>query len=177
MKERKRRPTPPLSESWLRQEALRHLQRWTSSEWRVRRLLWKRVRRAWSFHGGTEEEAAPMVEAVIAWLVQGRHIDDARFARAWVETLRRRGTSRKMILHKLREKGVPFRITQEALQVEDDLQEEDAEHASAAAYARRRRLGPHRFPVDDSWDRKRKDLASMARAGFSYGVARSVLEG
>ena len=43
------------------------------------------------------------------------------------------------------------------------------------AYARRRRLGPFRVPYDDSWERRQKDLASMARAGFGFGLAKKIL--
>mgnify|MGYP001327686864 CR=1 FL=1 len=176
-KEKKRRPTPPLTASWLQAEAVQYLQRWPASEDRVRRVLWKRVKRAQSFHGGTNAEAAPLVESVIEALKKHKFIDDARYARLWVDSLRRRGTSRRMIFKKLREKGVAQEHI--ALAGEEHEPEEggDPEYASALAYAKRRRLGPFRMPVDESWERKRKDLASMARAGFSYGVAQSVLEG
>ena len=69
-KERKRRPTPPLSVKWLTLEAVRHLERWPASERRIRELLWKRVKRAQSFHGGTREEAAPLVAEAMQALAQ-----------------------------------------------------------------------------------------------------------
>ena len=59
-------------------------------------------------------------------------------------------------------------------QEEDD--EGDPELEAARAYARRRRLGPWRTKPDDSWERRQKELASMARAGFSFGVAKQALE-
>ena len=174
-KEKKRRPTPPLSTSWLQAEAVRYLQRWPASEERVRRVLWKRVKRAQSFHGGTNAEAAPMVEAVIESLKKNKFVDDGRYARLWVDSLRRRGTSRRMIFKKLREKGVAQEDIAAAIEHHEPEEGGDPEYESAVAYAKRRRLGPYRVPLDDSWERKRKDLASMARAGFSYGIAQSVL--
>ena len=86
-KERKRRPTPPLSVKWLTLEAVRHLERWPASERRIRELLWKRVKRAQSFHGGTREEAAPMVADAMHALLESGMVDDARFAALWVELL------------------------------------------------------------------------------------------
>ncbi len=47
--------------------------------------------------------------------------------------------------------------------------------AAALAHARRRRLGPCRPPAARKSMRE-KDLASLARAGFAYDVARRVVE-
>jgi regulatory protein len=176
-KKRKRRPTPPLTESWLVSEAVRHLERWPASEVRVRRLLWQRVRRAQSFHGGTKEEAAPLVETVIARLIANKILDDEGFAKLWVNHLRRRGTSARMIEKKLSEKGVARSTIARAVAAYATDDGTDSERASAEAYARRRRLGPFRRPPDPDPARKRKDLAAMARAGFSYGTASDVLRG
>ena len=177
MKEKKRRPTPPLTTGWLQAEAVQYLQRWPASETRVRRLLWKRVKRAQSFHGGTQEEAAPLVEEVMEALRRNRFVDDARYARLWIDSLRRRGTSQRMIFKKLMEKGVAQHEIAAALEAHEPEEGGDPERASALAYAKRRRLGPFRVPVDESWERKQKDLSSMARAGFSCRLAQSVLEG
>ena len=79
-----------------------------------------------------------------------------------------------MIQQKLRTKGVAHEHIQSALNGYEDDDGEDAELASARAYAKRRRLGSYRQPFDDSRERRQKDLAAMARAGFSYGVASDV---
>ena len=42
------------------------------------------------------------------------------------------------------------------------------------AFARRRRLGP--FRMKDREEKKSRDLASMARAGFAYDLALKVIE-
>ena len=174
-RKRKRRPTPPLTATWLKTEAMRHLQRWPASEQRVRRLLWDRVKRAQSFHGGTRAEAAPLVDEAMTSLIASKLLDDGRLAVLWVDSLMRRGTSRRMIQQKLRLKGIDVRHIKAALEGYETDDGSDPERTSAAAYAKRRRLGPYRRPVDDSHERRRKDLASMARAGFSYGVAQDVL--
>ena len=46
---------------------------------------------------------------------------------------------------------------------------------AAHALARRRKLGPYR-PGERSAYRE-KDLAALARAGFSFGIAREVIDG
>ncbi len=175
-KERKRRPTPPLTSAWLRSEAASHLQRWPASEVRIRRLMWKRVKRAQSFHGGSPEDAVGLVNEAIASLIVATLIDDARLAQLWVVSLRRRGTSRRLIRQKLREKGVAPSHIEEALSDSSSDEEGDPELASAVAYAKRRRLGPYRKPYDECWERKRKDMATLARVGFSFGIAKEIIE-
>lgn len=176
-KEKKTRPPPELTVGWLKSEAIRHLQRWPATERRIRQLLWKRVRRAQGFHGGERSDAVPLVEETVAYLIEIRLVDDGRFAKLWVNSLRRRGTSGRMIHKKLCEKGVDPSHIQAAMAEYEDDDGVDPEKASAAAYAKRRRLGPYRTPYDESRERRQKDLAAMARAGFSYGVAQDILEG
>jgi regulatory protein len=50
-----------------------------------------------------------------------------------------------------------------------------SELAAACALVRRRRLGPYRAP-GKRVDCRQKDLASLARAGFSLALARRVLK-
>ncbi len=176
-KEKKTRPPPELTAGWLKAEALRHLQRWPASEQRIRQLLWKRVARAQRFHGGERAEAATVVEEAVAFLIETKMIDDGRFAQLWVDSLRRRGTSGRMIRQKLREKGVDSVHVEAAMAAYEDDDGVDPEKASALAYAKRRRLGAFRIPYDESRERRQKDLAAMARAGFSYGVAQDVIDG
>jgi len=116
-----------------------------------------------------------MVEAALARLIKTQMLDDGRFAQLWVDHLRRRGTSTRMIEKKLREKGVASSHISHALRAYEPDDGGDPEEASALAYAQRRRLGPYRRPYDPDPNRRRKDLAAMARAGFSYGVASAIL--
>ncbi len=132
--------------------------------------MWRRVRRSAEDHG-EHPEARDFVENVLAEFVKSGALNDIRFAGAWVETLRRRGTSRSMIRSKLFAKGISSQDIDAALAEEVG----ECEQNSAEAYAKRRRLGKHRKPFDDSRERYQKDLASMGRAGFSYGVACEVL--
>jgi len=51
----------------------------------------------------------------------------------------------------------------------------DPELTAAVKLARRRRLGPYADP-DKRAERQEKDLATLARADFSYDLARRVIE-
>lgn len=178
---RRRRPTPPLTEAWLTEQALKHLQRFWPSVAQMRRVLMRRVDRALEHHGGSRQDGAAMVERVLARLVADKTLDDARFAEAWVRDLHRRGVSRRAIAARLREKGVDAALAQAALERLDG-EVEDGELVRACAYARRRRLGAARpearRPADGEarWQRREKDIAALCRAGFSFGVARKVVD-
>ena len=97
-------------------------------------------------------------------------IDDTRYAEARVATLRRRGGSARAIQAKLSAKGVDRATVAAVL----EGGEEDDEENAARAFARRRRLGPYR-PGERAPYRD-KDLASLARAGFRFDVARRVID-
>ena len=91
-----------------------------------------------------------------------------------MRTLRRRGSSARLIHLKLRQKGVADDVIAEAL-ASLDGDGAEPEVAAAAALARCRRLGPFRRP-EEREERRENDLAALARVGFSFDVARRVIE-
>ncbi|MBT4769062.1 MAG: hypothetical protein HOO00_00860 [Rhodospirillaceae bacterium] len=82
-------------------------------------------------------------------------------------------------------KGVASEIIERALE-SLRIETPEPEHAAAIALARRRRFGPfrktattEREETEDGEAKKRrrmKELAAMARAGFSYELARLVID-
>lgn len=180
-RQRKQRPPPPLTPSYLRGCASNHLKRFWPSVFQMRRVLLRRVKRCIEFHGGDAEQGAAMVDDVIADLLAVGLLDDQRFTQAWVSDLHRRGVSRRAIQARMATKRVDPELVSAAL-AELEQQVADPELARACAYVRRRRLGParpeHRRPTDPAELRKRreKDLASVCRAGFGFGVAQRVID-
>ena len=108
-------------------------------------------------------------------------MDDARFAAARLRGLRRRGTSTRQAQARLAAKGIDAGTIAAALADEEEEATgsedgaADTERKAAWAYARRRRLGPYRLTEARPLHRER-DLAAMARAGFSYALAKNVIE-
>ena len=62
-----------------------------------------------------------------------------------------------------------------ALDEELDTNPAKREWQAAVALARRRRFGPFR-PEKDRKDKRLRDLAAMARAGFAFDVAKKVID-
>ena len=159
--------------SHLENAALHYLERFSSSSANLRRVLLRKVARSARAHGTDPAEGAGLVEAIIARYLQSGLLDDAAYAAQKAASLRRRGTSLYGIRGKLAMKGVDAEIIGTTL---ERLDEEggSGDLAAACALARRRRLGPYR-PQGARAEHRRRDLATIARAGFSLDIARRVL--
>lgn len=158
--------------------ALRYLERFDASAARLKQVVRRALLRQ---SAGAPAEQLPSDEQLEAWLeaLVRRYrgsglIDDARFAANLARSLRERGASRRQILLKLSLKGVEPAVAEAAV-AELDGEQTDPEWAAALRYVRRRRLGAHRAAADRERYRQR-DLAALARAGFSFDVARRALE-
>lgn len=168
--QRARRPLRPVTSAFLERAALAYLERFSTSVENLRRVLQRKVETRCRLRGEDPAAALDLVDAVVARAVAGGLVDDRRYAEGRVATLRRRGGSARLIRARLGGKGVD-RATAEAALGGDP----EAELAAATAFARRRKLGPFR-PGERALYRDR-DLASLARAGFGFSVARQVVEG
>lgn len=161
---------------YLKRVALWYLERWEGSRDSVRRTLIKRVDRAVQAHGQDRGELVAQVEVVLDDLVREGFLDDRRFAESTVRRLRERGSSTRRIQAALAAKGVARSLTDALLRPPEHAEGPPPERLSAIRYARRRRFGPWRRPgAPVAPDQLRKELASMARAGFDLDVAAAVL--
>ncbi|CCQ72358.1 Regulatory protein recX [Magnetospira sp. QH-2] len=160
----------------LEKAALHYLERYASSIENLRRVLMRRVRTSAHYHGTDLEQGAAAIDAIIEKLVKKGFLNDALYAEGRVAALRRRGTAERMIVLKLKEKGLDNETIRQALdRWAEDQGTEEGEFAAAVNLARRRRLGPWRDPAKRS-DTRDKDWAALARAGFSPDLARKVVD-
>ncbi len=170
---RARRPAAPLDAAALERAALAYLDRFDSSADNLRRVLMTRIRRAARTQELDEPGLTRVVDELITRYGSSGLLDDARYAENMARGLRARGSSRRGIEHKLRMKGVDDGAIAQALSgAERDSG--DAELEAAQLFARRRRLGPYR-PAAERAAKRRHDLGALARAGFSFDVARRAL--
>lgn len=164
-----------MTSAWLERVALQYLDRYSASAQMLRRMLARRVEKRARAHDEEPEAFSEAIEETVSRALRAGLVDDARFTAARLATLRRRGTSTRGAGAKLAAKGVPRAVVEAALAQEDSADETDAEAAAARAYAKRRRLGPYRRPEQRAAHRER-DLAALARAGFSYPVASAAID-
>lgn|SRR5690554_724476 len=144
------------------ERAFFYLGRYAASRARLARYLRKRFR---ELPEAELEEALPRVLRRVEEL---GIIDDREYASRRIEGLRARGKSRRAIERDLYEKGIDRELAAELLR---SSSAED-ERLSALIFIRSRRLGAFRRR-ERGFD---KELAALGRAGFSYAIAREVLE-
>lgn len=167
-----------MTAEWLERVALHYLDRYSASQEMLRRVLARRVTKRARERDEEPGTHSGLIEETVARAVRAGLVDDARFTAARLATLRRRGTSTRGAGAALAGKGIDRDVVEAALaaeQAEAGEEEADVETKAARAYARRRRLGPHRKP-DTRLAHRERDVAALARAGFSYRVAKAVID-
>ncbi|MEW6432177.1 MAG: regulatory protein RecX [Myxococcota bacterium] len=160
-----RKPT----ERSLANVALLHLRRHSASVKQLERMLLRRVRKA-EREFGEPFDLSPAIARIVARFVGAGYLDDRRLAVARTGSLRRAGRSTRAIRQKLRAKGLASALVDEVTKAGDG-----DELAAAFVLARKKRLGPYRRAAVDREGRA-KELALLARAGFSFGVAKRVVD-
>ncbi len=165
----------------LEKAALAYLERFASSSANLRRVLERRIRRA-AQRGELEEigTAQRWADEIIAVLLSKGLLNDALYAELKAGSLHRRGLGRRRIAAVLADKGLAQDQVLLALgqvMVEERADNADALDRSAAwTLARKRRLGPFR-PAEARLENRQRDMAVLGRAGFTYEVARAVVDG
>jgi len=173
-------PAPDASS--LREAALSHLAKFSSTEANLVRVLRRRVGR-WAARAGREGRPAEAVAdavaaaeaaaaAVARALAAAGAVDDAAFAAARARRLGRAGRSRRAVAAHLASKGVPAPAAAEAIDAEavDEV-------VAALAHLRRRRQGPFDRPDAPAEEGARqRALGALARAGFPRDVAETALD-
>ena len=122
--------------------------------------------------------AAALVEGAVARLVELGFLDDAAFARAWVESRdRARPRGERALRMELRQKGVGREEADEALGERRDDADADGGSASADEAAAERlltRRAAQLGRVPDPRVRRQRAYALLARNGFDPGVCATV---
>jgi regulatory protein len=112
---------------------------------------------------------ADTVDRVIARLYEWRYLDDADFARRWVENrTEQRPRGRRLLQQELRQKGIDAETAREVI-ADADLDE------AAAAEALARRRAPS-YAGEDPAVIRRRLAAYLARRGYDYDVVRIALD-
>lgn len=109
------------------------------------------------------------IEATIGRLNDWRYLDDADFARRWVES-RARGKPRgqRLLQQELRRKGIDAETSKQV------IAEADLDEVASATELARKRLGT--MKGEDPVAIKRKVGAYLARRGYGFDVVRKALE-
>ncbi|MBI2376537.1 MAG: RecX family transcriptional regulator [Deltaproteobacteria bacterium] len=150
--------------------AARYLERFPASSSRLRSVLRRKAARA----EGDRAELDGLIEEVVVEMESRGLVDDARYARGLAASLHDRGLSSRRISMELAKRGVSSELAGTAV-AELLGSSANADLAAAWTLAKRRRLGPFRGEATREAFRQR-DLGVLARAGFSYALAKRVID-
>lgn len=172
------RPVRPVTAKSLENAAAFYLERFPSTAEKLRRVLQRRVARARLQDAPVIDDVGRAIDAIVARFVSAGVVDDRAYAQTKARALHRRGASERLTRQALRHAGVDGETLGQALAgLDQELDSNPAEREwrAAVALARRRRLGPFR-PAEARAEHRGRDLASLARAGFAYDLARKVID-
>ncbi len=182
MLSRRRHDKIPTLQS-LENVALFYLSRFAASEGSLRRVLKNKLRRValrnpqFAADQANQNQLCEAIEAIIQKHKKTGVINDEAYAGMKIASLRRAGRSARAIKQKLAQKGLARGTIEQAF--DRGAEEENfevAEFKAALSLAKRRRLGAYRKSKSDP-EQNKKDLATLARAGFSLAIARRALNG
>ena len=143
----------------LKNIALYYLDRFDASGEKLKAVLMRRVQKAVMAGDEVSPESEKWIDEIVGEMKRLGYVNDRRYTENKVRQYLNAGKSNRYIMGKLCEAGIDADIIRSFLP-EDELEQ-------ARIFVRKKRLGQDRS----------KDLAKLARAGFSYDVAQKVLRG
>ncbi len=174
---RERRPPKKITSTYLHNSGLYYLERFAASKKHFKTVMMRKVKRSCMHHKDQDyNECAILVDALVNKFEKSGLLNDDLYTSGSVSSLRRKGLSRMAIISKMLQKGIAKDQTLLALEKLDYETHEscdDAERAAALNFARKKRIGPY-FRGNEQ--NIKKSLGVLARGGFSYSVAMSILE-
>ena len=172
-----------VTRDYLMNYATWYLERFAASRARLEKLMRGKIRLSVAEYGTDPEEAENWMKSVLSACEQAGFINDDAYAKGRARSLLRKGKAIRVIAADLSARGIASHQIDHAIKelkaeadqaAYDEVRGTDPNIAAAAAYARRRRLGPWRRP--DIRDEKReKDMAALARQGFGYDTATRII--
>lgn len=166
-----------ITETYLHNSGLYYLQRFAASSGHFHAVMKRKIDRSCRHHPDQDRAVCmALLEQMIVKFQSLGLLDDETYTRAAVASLRRRGLSERAILTRMQAKNVPAENVRAAIRhynSENSLKDEDSEMQAALKLARKKRFGP--YAGEKPYDRN-KALAAFARAGFSFEIARKILD-
>lgn len=171
------KPPKKITEKYLYNSGLAYLQRYPASTNHFKFIMMRKINKSCRHHIDQDlEECKKLLDSTAVKFQELGLLDDNAYLKGMVTSLRRRGLAARQIEMKLQQKGLDKGAIKQAVQAHDTDEYESNENGdvySALIFIRKKRLGPYDTAGRHSPE---KALATMARAGYSYDVAKKTLE-
>ena len=154
----------------LRKYAINYLSKYDSSKKNLRRILKNKILKFQNIDNNEKEILKIKINEIIKELDYKKIIDDERFAKNKLISLLEQGKSEKFIRSILYIKGIENNIINKIF-LDIEKNNPDWKTNAAKNYIMKKKLG--KYSNEKNY---KKDLAKMARAGFSYDIIKKVLD-
>jgi regulatory protein len=178
MEKKKVKKPRKITQSYLENSAVYYLERFSSSSANLRRVMTNKIIKSCYFYQDEDiSEKKEWLEDVIKKLERIGYLNDETYTNMKTRSLRYSGNSKRNIMGKLRQKGLSEEMIGLSLEKTDEdlFNGEDGEVETARHYMKKKRFGKFRTKPEEE-NTKQKELASLARAGFSYDICKQVLD-
>ena len=173
----KKTPKKPkkITKRYLYNSGLYYLQRYPASTHHFHRVMSRKIDKSLAHHQEPpREDCLQWLQSITAELADLGYLNDDLYLTAMVRSYRRKGLALKAIQAKLIPKGFSGSTIQDAVQnIDAENENTHGEYEAAKIFIRRKKLGAYdeknRFSEEQS-------LGKLARAGFSYDIAKKILE-
>ena len=142
----------------LKNIALYYLERFDASSEKLRSVLMRRVQKAVFSGDEVSPDVRQWIDEIVDEMKRLNYVNDQRYCENKIRQYLNAGKSNRYIISKLTEAGINPEVVRSFLP-NDELEQ-------AQIFARKKHLGKD----------FQKDLAKLARAGFSYDIAQKVLK-
>lgn len=165
-----------INEQYLHNSGLYYLQRYAASSEHFKTVMTRKIKKSCAYHTDQNfEDCLAFLPPLIEKFECSGLLNDDVYIRAKVQSFRRKGLSKMSITQKLLEKGINQEISQRYIHDYDSENgTKNPELMAALTLCRKRKIGPYATTKKDD-NELRKDLAKLARAGFSYEIAQKAL--
>ena len=155
-----------MDEKKLLKYAVDYLSKYNSSKKNLINVLKRKIFRS-EISNFEKSKLINFIDNIIIKLEKNKFIDDYRYSSTKILSLSNAGKSKNFIFNYLIKKGI------DRLQIQDNLNliykdNKDWELESAKIFVKKKRL----FGKNNSYE---KNMAKMARAGFSYDICKKIL--
>ena len=163
-----------ITEKRLYNIALYYLSRYETTNEKLKAVLQRRVQKAKFAGDEVNSQADEWIEKVVADMQRQGFVNDNRFATNNIERWFLSGKSLKYIQAKLHQAGLDIQALLD-FEAASEKNLSEWERSAAETFVRKKKLGHYRSATEQK-EKYAKDLAAMARAGFSLELAKENLK-
>lgn len=156
----------------LKNKATHYLGRYASTEHKLTQILLKFAQRKWPEI--TQEEALIHIVDTVKWCREYGFVNDADYLQMKLRSGRQKGQSALQIKQKLFQAGLTQEMVATAFMGNENMKEEELQ--AAFTLARKKRIGPFSASKITEPAEKTKQIARLARAGFSYDICKKIFD-